>query len=1214
MFVFLYKKITVPNNVKIKSVGWSHEHGYIALGGDDGGIRIIKVDPIASSKSQSSSKSLNISQQLEGHQGMITMSIWNEVYQKLTTCDDKGLIIVWVMRDDQWVEEMANHREDKKQKTPVKIPVTGIDWSPDGQLICITYEDGLIIVGTYEGNKLWNIELNSTTSRVKWSPDSKLLLVGIKANEPIVRIFDDRGNAVSKLNLSELNDSSELVGLDWNSYYSNIGHESLTESPTLAVAIASGKVQLMRNESDPSPTIINTDVIISCISWNHTASVLAVCGRDRDSKSLLVKFYSPYGDLLQTLRLPGRNLTDVSWEKEGLRIAIAIDTYLFIASVKPQYEWAFFGDTLAYTLSKGVSDGSLSESIDPGHSDPNTSTIIFCNLKSGTRKLKHMKNLLCIAGCGHHCVIAVKGESDQLVKSLDPRLLGSNLILCNSLGTSTENRVIEVTANCICMTTSLVIVGSKDTLITWTYDSLNSSQSMRPTFDDELENTRRASNSSSFSLAGRDNLRDNLITISLPEYIKCMSCTEKSLAVGLRGGKVIIYTLPKLSQIQSINLAKCLPVSVGLNCDSSKIVILDSTSTATMYDLEGPGTLAKQVESFEKKDVWSFMWSADEPSAFALTEKNKLLLFNEMEVEETVHASGYVCSFSEYEIKSIDLDTLINEQPNNDQRISNYVNVLETRILKEIRSLLTKEGLKVGFKKATQVAEAHNSDRLWKLIADQSLKALAFDEAELAFIRCKDYKGIQFLKKLTKLQSDLLKKAEVCAYFGELDLAESTFLEADRRDLAIKMRKKMWQPLNVIQLINQDLGSIPDAVLQSALLDAGDYYADHMDWMSAATFYQQSGNLEKLIESLIATEQFDKLSHFMKSRQFTNESYEKIAYAFLSVGMCEEAVEAFIKVDKVTEAIEACVTLNEWQIALKLAQENQISEIDDLLAQYASHLLAKKKYFDIIELYKKADRIHDSANMILKLIEDAKRKHGTIGSPVLMKQLYTLIGILYSNENKSKDKRGARADASFARRNTLTSLLREDESLITAAATFRAVDRPWRGAEAFHFYLLAHKHLYSGNVDNAMKAALYLRDFEDLLGSEPVFALIALTACANRSFALCSKALLRLETLDSLDDTQRIAYENLAISIFTQFPPKESKNIPKSECAYCETLIADYLSVCPSCNTRFQVCTATGKPIMDANLSWTCIRCQHSAFKSEVTSLEDCPLCHQRIN
>lgn len=35
---------------------------------------------------------------------------WNATYSKLTTCDEHGLIIVWMLHKGLWFEEMINNR------------------------------------------------------------------------------------------------------------------------------------------------------------------------------------------------------------------------------------------------------------------------------------------------------------------------------------------------------------------------------------------------------------------------------------------------------------------------------------------------------------------------------------------------------------------------------------------------------------------------------------------------------------------------------------------------------------------------------------------------------------------------------------------------------------------------------------------------------------------------------------------------------------------------------------------------------------------------------------------------------------------------------------------------------------------------------------------------------------------------------------------------
>ena len=67
------------------------------------------------------------------------------------------------------------------------------------------------------------------------------------------------------------------------------------------------------------------------------------------------------------------------------------------------------------------------------------------------------------------------------------------------------------------------------------------------------------------------------------------------------------------------------------------------------------------------------------------------------------------------------------------------------------------------------------------------------------------------------------------------------------------------------------------------------------------------------------------------------------------------------------------------------------------------------------------------------------------------------------------------------------------------------LDNAWRGAEAYHFLMLCQKQLYEGFVDAAMKTALHLRDYEDILSQEDIYSLLALSSCANRAFGTTSR-------------------------------------------------------------------------------------------------------------
>lgn len=68
-------------------------------------------------------------------------------------------------------------------------------WNGDGQKICIVYEDGAVIVGSVDGNRLWGRDLkNVQLSQVDWSPDSKMILFGLSNGE--VHLYDSAGTFI----------------------------------------------------------------------------------------------------------------------------------------------------------------------------------------------------------------------------------------------------------------------------------------------------------------------------------------------------------------------------------------------------------------------------------------------------------------------------------------------------------------------------------------------------------------------------------------------------------------------------------------------------------------------------------------------------------------------------------------------------------------------------------------------------------------------------------------------------------------------------------------------------------------------------------------------------------------------------------------------------------------------------------------------------------
>jgi WD repeat-containing protein 35 len=84
--------------------------------------------------------------------------------------------------------------------------------------------------------------------------------------------------------------------------------------------------------------------------------------------------------------------------------------------------------------------------------------MIFWDVKKNSRSLKYVKNLLDVASCGSFCLLTAKVADTSYI-----------LILCNSIGSPVDNRIINIEPEYICLTETHVIVASKSYVYVWQF-------------------------------------------------------------------------------------------------------------------------------------------------------------------------------------------------------------------------------------------------------------------------------------------------------------------------------------------------------------------------------------------------------------------------------------------------------------------------------------------------------------------------------------------------------------------------------------------------------------------------------------------------------------------------------------------------------------------------------------------------------------------------
>uniref|UniRef100_A0A7S3G0N4 IFT121-like TPR repeats domain-containing protein n=1 Tax=Palpitomonas bilix TaxID=652834 RepID=A0A7S3G0N4_9EUKA len=360
------------------------------------------------------------------------------------------------------------------------------------------------------------------------------------------------------------------------------------------------------------------------------------------------------------------------------------------------------------------------------------------------------------------------------------------------------------------------------------------------------------------------------------------------------------------------------------------------------------------------------------------------------------------------------------------------------------------------------------------------------------------------------------------------------YVDADRKDLAIDLWRRTGDWFRVINLLRTS-ASGDDSLMQLAWTKIGEYYAERNKWAKASQYFAQAKNYGSLAECYYMLEDYAGLQNLVSLVPEGTELLETIGSMFTTVGITESAVNCYLKSGNIKAAIDTCVLLNEWDQAVTLAEEHSFQQIEGLLTKYASHLLESKKEIEAIELYRKANKHTEAAQLLSKLAETAAKEHG---NPMLAKKLYVLSALEVEKFRKKMfdmpDKEGGTRTAA----QTLDTLMQHDNATVNS----RILETSWKGAEAYHFWLLAQRQLYQGKVGDAMYTAIALQKYEEYLDPEDIYRLMALTAYHNHYYGQCSKAFIRLENLPGLSDEAKKGYSKLALSIFTNHAPKDPSN------------------------------------------------------------------------
>ncbi|KAG5485157.1 hypothetical protein CUR178_08129 [Leishmania enriettii] len=1237
MFVYLSKRIAMPNGVKVTSIAWSEEQGWLACGGEKGLLKVLKVD---GGPHGQRSGGLSSNQTLEGHDTTVDLVAWNQQYCKLTSSDVSGRIIVWMLHKGMWFEEMVNNRNSSR--------VVDFAWSPSGTKICITYEDGAVIVGGVEGNRYWGRELPYRLAKVCWSADGHFILFGTATGD--VFVHDASSGAQLSQVEARCSDSEgrpALAGLSW--------HPAWVERPeplaTLAMCYQSGKMQLMTGIGDETPHIMDTGGPIQFISWNPFGTVLAVSAvtptATADASIVVTEFFSNEGIHLRTLRVAGKHCGGITWEGGGLRVAIAVDSSVYFANVRPNYKYCYFKKTVvfAFTVPDKVEE-----------------SVMFWNVNTSERRTKRVRGLQYLNACKDACVLVSRPDSVQKQRMIQ---------LVNAIGSPLETRFIDLESYTYDMNSSIVVCCGDESIYMWQFrdpstavDALDP-VSMQASRAESLERIIHIDDIVRSDSSPTMRVRSALTN----DFICAVSASESHMFVSRESGTLHVYQLNPLQLVSKCILATRAH-SMSVNCNSTRLAVIDLGGITSVYSMEREAfslvpCRAEPIDGVELKDVWNFRWAVDDPHRFVVMEKTRMLVYNNGVAEEPVQSCANLCKFKSLKIRTLQLDELLvdPERPRKD-----YVVDFEVQLLREMRAVLRNGTAKEAY----EFAESHSKEKLWELLAEHALFQLDFTYAEVAFIHCKDYPAIQFVKRVRSLDDPKKQLAEVNAYYRRFDEAERLYKEVDRKDLALDLRYRLGDWFGVVRLVQEGGGD--EVLLLQAWENIGDHYADRQKWSKAAQYYTQCRHYRKLAHVFYVVEDYEMLTQLTSTAVHDKELMVTLGNMLLTVGLAEGAAKAFLAAGEPRMAINGCVQVNMWDRAIALAAGHRLEDVSQLLEKYAKHLIRRERLTEAIELYCKAGKHDEAATLLAQL-----GKRAALNDPLKAKKFYVLSALevqKYRTTAIALDRDGAEV---------VSELLNKDRSTVSE----RTLDAAWRGAEAYHFLLMCQQQLAAKNFKAALVLAMRLMEYDDLVAPVDSYSMIALTAYLVKNYGLCSKAFARLEQAErndeaggaaaavaavhvenfslDLDVTQRTMastssgsagggtsmfsgsggsalsgtttslqltnpgkgvtraapltyptvslcdpprrFADLARQIFMRHSPVDT-SVDSVLCPTCNSFNKEWAQHCIKCQQPFNTCMVSGCAIASEDGTWQCTVCHRKALEAVVDTYRNCPLCH----
>ena len=1256
----LLRRINIQRSEQLSQIGINPLSNFFCIGDSKGFIQIINYSQLIAqsqpiSRDESFSQNQNCFQLISNihHKYSISLITWNVCYDKITTVDIEGTMVVWKKKNNFYDVEMVNKRESSFIKD--------IKWSKNGEYICFVYDDGKIYTGLVEGSHEWYNYVNKGLAFVEFSPDNKKLLIANKKER--IYIFSMNGQQIGELNLSEPYNTYDIVSIDWWCDYRKYYNEHLIKeknnpenksdinsinynnkknngqtgevfiketinineynifSKHLMIAFRNGILLFFDDENDKEPRIIKTELTkIIGAQWEPKGTYFIVAGNIDESKldnksenniKSIILFYNLEGEMIKYLVCPNKIFSFSMGN--STTIALEAQNIIYTGFIKFDYKWTLFNSTIIVGYLIG----------------DNKYNVIYLDIENNAKMNKNIYNLLGIISNDNFCVLLTENKEAYY-----------NILFTNNFGNLNDTKKCPIKPILYAINNDYLFISDGNYIYMLIFKGKIIANKKKEKKKD-IDTNSNISN----SLSKVDNklmkelvffIDDEKFDINKTNYefntyienpgakktdnlIIAMTISYNYLFIARSHGNVNQYELSSLKLEKKFNFPEKIK-KMGVSPFETYLWTIDIDDILRIHNIKYQNNEKenKLIKEFSQKEVWELEWvhksedfddNFNDTLTFVTVEKNKLYFYNDLkhEGDEPFICNDYLARYIDNEAIALKLEDVIRNKNDSNINPNNYIKIYENHILAQFNNMLdTNKNLDEIY----NFVKKHPSKNLWKRLSHQALENLDLETAQKSMLQMNDFNGLEFLNKIKNEKDPELQKAQIAQFNSDYEEASKLFSKSNRNDLNLEMLMKLgkWDKVSEIMSKDKNDKNTKEEHIKTAYNNYADELFEKKEFDKAEEYYNKSGNIKGLTNCYFEKEEYDKASKMLEVIPEEDEYLEEIGDKFLSVGMTKEAVIAYTKHGNIKKGIESYINSNQWEEAIDLSAKNGFIYMQELVDKFSDQFRLSGKKLDLVNLYRKANMSVEVHKYLCEIAQDMRMRNV---SPIIIKKIYVLAAlelerykIQINQQIEEENLINAIHELPEKKINYLDEALKKDIDNIK--------NNHWRGAEAYHFYLLCQVQLYKKQYKDSCKTAMRLKFYEDILGTEVVYKLIGICSYMNKCFKFLADAMAVLCNDKSINKILRKKFEEFSKEFFLKNNPENlDEKFYKCPNPDCNEPISEYDTYCNSCGYVMFGCVLSGKSILDDNY-FKCKRCRNKTIKYEVKNkpFKHCPLCH----